>query len=71
MRSRALNLAFNRALTDAAYRQALLLDLRRTLLEAGVLDAEIKRLEAHRPQSLEELAHALEAAHLETSTPQT
>ena len=69
MRSRALNLAFNRALIDAAYRQVLLLDLRRTLLEAGVPEAEISSLELHAPHSFEGLAEALEAAHKETFTP--
>ena len=69
MRSRALNLAFNRALIDTAYRQALLLDLRRTLLEAGVPEAEIASLEAHVPRSFEGLAQALEAAHTATFTP--
>lgn len=70
MRSRALNLAFNRALTDAEYRQELLLNLRRTLLEAGVPEAEITSLEAHQPRSLEDLAQALEAAHIATFAPQ-
>ncbi len=70
MRSRTLNLAFNRALSDAAYRQALLLGLRRTLLEAGVPEAEIKKLEAHAPHSLESLARALETVHEQTFTPQ-
>lgn len=70
MRSRALNLAFNRALTDAAYRQALLLDLRRTLLEAGVLESEIGKLEEHAPHSLESLAQALETVHEKTFAPQ-
>ena len=69
MRSRALNLAFNRALVDTAYRQALLLDLRRSLLEAGVPEAEIAQLEAHAPGSFEGLAQALEAAHVETFRP--
>ncbi len=69
MRSRALNLAFNRALVDVAYRQALFLDLRRMLLEAGVPEAEIVSLEAHTPRSLEGLAQALEAAHVSTFTP--
>ena len=66
MRSRALNLAFNRALTDTAYRQALLADLRRTLLEAGVPEGEIRPLEALAPHSLESLARALEHAHTTT-----
>jgi len=63
MRSRALNLAFNRALIDPGYRQAFFQNLRRTLLEAGVPEAEISRLEALAPDSLETLAHALEEVH--------
>lgn len=66
MRSRALNLAFNRALIDAAYRHKLLRDLRRTLLEAGVPAGEIDELEGYAPSSLEGLARALEAAHTKT-----
>ena len=69
MRSRALNSAFNRALVDAAYRQALVSDLRRLLLEAGVPEAEIASLEAHAPRSFEGLAQALEAAHASTFAP--
>lgn len=66
MRSRALNTAFNRALTDAAYRQAFFSDLRRTLLEAGVPESEISALEVLAPRSLEELAQALERVHSST-----
>ena len=66
MRSRALNTAFNRALTDAGYRQAFFNDLRRTLLEAGVPEPEISVLEAFSPRSLEELANALERVHTGT-----
>lgn len=56
-------MAFNRALVDSEYRQTLLSQLRRTLLEAGVPEAEISQLEALAPGSLEALAHALEAVH--------
>ncbi len=64
MRSRALNLAFNRALVDPGYRRAFFGDLRRTLLEAGVPEAEISQLEALAPDSLEALARALESVHV-------
>jgi hypothetical protein len=63
MRSRALNFAFNRALIDAQYRARLFQDLRRTLLEAGVPEAEIAALERLAPNSLEALAKALETLH--------
>ncbi len=63
MRSRALNMVFNRALIDSEYRQTLFIQLRRTLLEAGVPEAEIGQLEALAPRSLETLAHALESVH--------
>ena len=63
MRSRALNMAFNRALVDPEYRQTLLSQLRRTLLEAGVPEVEIGQLEMLAPGSLEALAHALESVH--------
>ena len=66
MRSRALNLVFNRALVDTAYRGALLSNLRRTLLEAGVSETEVEPLEALAPRTLEELARALELTHAET-----
>lgn len=66
LRSRALNLVFNRALVDTAYRGALLSDLRRTLLEAGVTEAEIVPLERYAPRTLEGLARALEQAHAAT-----
>ena len=54
-------MAFNRALVDPEYRQTLLSQLRRTLLEAGVPEIEISQLEALAPGSLEALAHALES----------
>lgn len=63
MRSKALNLAFNRALADSQYRKRLLHNLRGTLLEAGVPDAEVRALEQHAPTDLETLAQALEAVH--------
>ncbi len=63
MRSRALNMVFNRALVDSEYRQTLFAQLRRTLLEAGVPEVEIGQLEALAPRSLEALAHALESVH--------
>ena len=63
MRSRALNTVFNRALVDPEYRQTLFVQLRRTLLEAGVPETEIGQLEALAPQSLDALAHALESVH--------
>ncbi len=63
MRSRALNMVFNRALVDAEYRQMLLTQLRRTLREADVPELEIDQLEALAPSSLEALAHALESIH--------
>ncbi len=68
MRSRALNMAFNRALVDPQYRLAFLFQLRRTLLEAGVPEDEIRQLEALAPDSLEALAHALEAVHTRAFT---
>lgn len=63
MRSRALNLVFNRALVDPEYRQTLLTQLRRTLREAGVPEFEIGQLEVLAPGSLEALARALESIH--------
>ncbi|ADI14639.1 hypothetical protein [Truepera radiovictrix] len=63
MRSRALNFAFNRALIDPQYRARLFRDLRRTLLEAGVPEAEIAALARLEPRSLEALAEALETLH--------
>lgn len=66
MRSRALNSAFNRALVEPEYRQLLLLQLRRTLLEAGVAEDEIALLEARAPRTLDDLARALEVVHVES-----
>lgn len=64
MRSRALNLAFNRALIEPDYRRQLLAYLRRTLLEAGVPEGEVVQLEAHAPNTLEGLALAMEYVHV-------
>lgn len=64
MRSRALNMTFNRALVNPEYRQSLLYRLRRTLLEAGVPEDEIEQLERYAPDSLEGLASALEEIHV-------
>lgn len=68
MRSRALNMVFNRALVDSEYRQTLLFQLRRTLLEAGVPETEIGQLEVLAPRSLDALAHALESVHTRVFT---
>ncbi len=64
MRSRALNMAFNRALIEPEYRQQLLSYLRATLLEAGVPENEIRQLEARGPGTLESLAQAMEYVHI-------
>lgn len=64
MRSRALNLAFNRALIEPDYRRQLLAYLRQTLLEAGVPESEVAQLEAHAPTTLEGLALAMEDVHV-------
>ena len=66
MRSRALNLAFNRALIEPEYRRRLLAYLRQTLLEAGVPENEVRQLEAHGPTSLEGLAEAMEHVHVDS-----
>lgn len=63
MRSRALNLAFNRALIEPDYRRQLLAYLRQTLSEAGVPEDEIRQLETHAPKTLENLALAMEQVH--------
>lgn len=57
-------MAFNRALIDPEYRHVLLYRLRRTLLEAGVPETEVRLLEHLAPTSLEELADALETVHV-------
>lgn len=63
MRSRELTSVFNRALIDSAYRQSLFGNLKRTLLEGGVPQDEVVALERLSPNTLDQLAEALEALH--------
>lgn len=63
MRSKALNRAFNRALIDLEYRQALLQNVRHTLRVEGVPEGEISALERSAPHDIRELAQALEKLH--------
>lgn len=63
MRSKALNRAFNRALIDLEYRQALLQNMRLTLGPDGVPESEIRLLEQASPADIRDLATALERMH--------
>jgi len=63
VRSKALNRAFNRALIDLEYRQALLQNVRGILGHEGVPEQEIRLLESTSPHDIRELAQALEKMH--------